>query len=73
MYHAIVARAQEPAPVLRAVIGVPVLLLAALIMLPWLVLNAAVSATVLMGRGLIHGPRALVQAVDYAGRVALGR
>jgi hypothetical protein len=60
-------------PALRAAVGVPVLLLSGAVMLPWLAVNAAVAGIVFGGRALVASPRALVQAIDYAGRVALGR
>ena len=64
MYMAPVTRAaRSPArPGLRRVVGVPVLLLAALVMVPWLLVNV-----------LMLSARFGMQAVDYAGQVALGR
>ena len=64
MYMAPVTRAAPPParPGLRRAVGVPVLLLGALVMLPWLLVNLAML-----------GARFGVQAVDYAGSVALGR
>lgn len=53
-------------PLLRRAVGLPVLVLAGLVTVPWLAGNALVAGVVLMGR---FG----VQAVDYAGQVALGR
>lgn len=53
-------------PALRRAVGVPVLALAAVVTLPWLAINALVTGVVLAGR---FG----MQAVDYAGQVALGR
>lgn len=66
--------ARTPAhPVLRMAVGVPVLLLAALVMLPWAAV-IAVSAGVFLGvRSVLAAPRAVAQAADYAGRIALGR
>jgi len=53
-------------PALRALVGVPILLLSLLLMVPWLagVALFAIVALVL---------RALVEMVNYAGTVALGR
>jgi hypothetical protein len=60
-------------PILRMAVGVPVLLLAALVMLPWAAV-IAVSAGVFLGvRSVLAAPRAVAQAADYAGRIALGR
>lgn len=66
--------ARTPAhPVLRMAVGVPVLLLAALVMLPWAAV-IAISAGVFLGvRSVLAAPRAVAQAADYAGRIALGR
>jgi hypothetical protein len=60
-------------PVLRMAVGVPVLLLAALVMLPWAAVIALSAGAVLGVRAFLAAPRAVVQAADYAGRVALGR
>ena len=68
MYMAPITRAKPIAatPALRRAVGLPVLALAAAVMLPWLLLNGLVAGVVLAGRfGL--------QAMDYAGAVALGR
>ncbi len=68
MYMAPITRA-KPAPVapaLRRAVGLPVLLLAMAVALPWLLLNALFGAAALV-------IRFAVQAVDYAGQVALGR
>ena len=53
-------------PLVRRAVGVPVLALAAVVTVPWLAVNALVAGVVLTGR---FG----MQAVDYAGQVALGR
>lgn len=72
-----VTRAPPPrvpaSPALRLAAGVPVLLLAALVMLPWAAVIAVSAAVVLGARALLGTPRAFYQAADYAGRVALGR
>lgn len=68
MYMAPITRAPVAAsrPALRRAIGVPVLLLAALVALPWLLLT-------LLFAGLLLAGKFLVEATDYAGQVALGR
>lgn len=68
MYMAPIPRVKPAvaAPALRRMVGLPVLFLAALVMLPWLCLNGAVAIVVLVARFL-------TQAMDYAGQVALGR
>ena len=53
-------------PALRRAVGLPVLILAAAVAAPWMAVQALVGLCVL-------GARAGVQAVDYAGTVALGR
>lgn len=74
MYMGPIAAAKAPAsPLLRRATGVPVLLIAVLMMLPWLAGNALVAGIVLGARGIVAAPRALVSAIDYAGAVALGR
>ena len=68
MYMAPIARADAPAshPALRRAVGVPVLVLAAVITLPWLAANALVAGVAIaIGFG--------GQAADYAGKIALGR
>lgn len=64
MYMAPVTRtvSAPSRPALRRTVGLPVLLLAALVMLPWLLINL-----------MMLSARFGVQAVDYAGQVALGR
>jgi hypothetical protein len=53
-------------PALRRLVGVPVLLLAAAVALPWMAVQGAVA----LGAMAI---RSGIQAVDYAGTIALGR
>lgn len=55
-----------PRPALRRAVGLPVLLLALLVTLPWLVLQLAIAGLALAGGFL-------TQAADYAGQVALRR
>ena len=62
----IAEQAPPAAPALRRAVGVPVLALAVLAMLPWLLLNALLA-------GVVLTTRFATQAVDYAGQVALGR
>lgn len=68
MYMAPIVKA-TPAPAsvaLRRAVGVPVLALAAVVALPWMAAQALVGAVAL-------ALKAGVQAVDYAGSIALGR
>jgi hypothetical protein len=59
--------AQTPAhPALRRAVGLPVLAIAGVVALPWMAVQGLVAGIVLGGRGV-------VQAIDYAGTVALGR
>ena len=75
MYMAPIVRARRApsSPLARRLIGAPVLLVSVAAMLPWLAVNAVVSGAVVGALALARGPRALVQAIDYAGEVALGR
>ena len=68
MYMAPITRAKvAPAPpALRRIVGVPVLALTALVALPWILINLLLA-------GLLLGGRFAVEAMDYAGQVALGR
>ncbi len=68
MYMAPITKAvpQPAAPAIRLAVGVPVLAFAGLVMVPWMLAVGLVAAAMLLGRfGL--------QAIDYAGTVALGR
>jgi hypothetical protein len=75
MYMAPIVQQRRPAssPALRLAVGMLGLAFSALVMLPWLAVNGAVSALVIAALALARGPRALVQAVSYAGQVTLGR
>lgn len=53
-------------PVVRRLVGLPVLALAALVAVPWMAAQALVGLAALT-------VRAGVEAVDYAGSIALGR
>ena len=68
MYMApIVKAAPTPShPLVRRTVGVPMLALAAVVALPWMAVQAFLALCAL-------AVRAGVQAVDYAGLVALGR
>lgn len=68
MYMAPITRAKAPPapPALRRAAGVPVLLLAVLVGVPWLLANLLLA-------GALLGGRFASEAVDYAGQVALGR
>ena len=58
--------APPASPALRRAVGLPVLVIAAVVALPWMAVQGLVAGVVLGGRGI-------VQAIDYAGAVALGR
>lgn len=74
MYMAPIVQARPAvSPLKRRLVGAPVLLLSVAVMVPWLAVNAAVSGVVVGALALGRGPRALLQAIDYAGEVALGR
>ena len=74
MYMApIVAARPASSPLARRLVGAPVLLVSVAVMAPWLAVNAIVSAAVLGGGAIGRAPRAVLQAIDYAGEVALGR
>ncbi len=68
-----VAVRQPASPLLRRVAGVPVLLVAAPVMLAWLGTQAMVAGVVLGARGVAAAPRFALTALDYAGGIALGR
>ena len=53
-------------PAVRRLVGLPVLALAALVALPWMAAQALIA-------GCVLAVSAGVQAVDYAGSIALGR
>ena len=57
----------------RLAAGVPVLALATVVMVPWLVGHTLVAGTLLGLRALPGAPRAILSAIDYAGSIALGR
>lgn len=74
MFMAPIVRARPASsPLARRLVGAPVLLVSVAVMLPWLAVNVVVSAAVVGGLALGRGPRALLQAIDYAGEVAIGR
>ena len=74
MYMAPITRARPASSLTaRRLVGAPVLLLSVAVMAPWLAVNALISAAVIGGLAIGRGPRALLQAIDYAGEVALGR
>ncbi|MGY4395162.1 hypothetical protein ACVWZA_000323 [Sphingomonas sp. UYAg733] len=74
MYMAPIVAAKAPASTTaRRVVGAIVLPLCAAVMLPFLAVYALYAGTVLALRAIPKTPRALLDAVDYAGSVALGR
>ena len=72
MYIAPIVRARPapPAP-LRLLVGTPVLLLVAVVMLHWMALIALATTLVLGVKLLANAPRVVAQAIDYAGRTTL--
>jgi len=74
MYMAPVTAAKAPVstPLQRGV-GLVVLPVSVLVMAPFLAGYALYAATMLALRGIGKAPRALLDMIDYAGRVALGR
>jgi hypothetical protein len=74
MYMAPIVRTRPaPSRAARLLVGTPALLLAASVMVPWLLVIGVATAAVLGLKLLAAAPRTLVQAVDYAGEAALGR
>lgn len=74
MYMQKIVRAQaETSPLARRLLGVPVLALSAVVMVPWLALYGLWSAIAIAVRAAPKAPRTLLDMVDYAGTVALGR
>jgi len=74
MYMGPITAARPPSGrTTRCIVGVPVLLFAGIVMIPWLAGNGLVAAFAIAGRATVRLPRLLVSAVDYAGEVAIGR
>ena len=74
MYMERIVAAKAPAsPVLRRSVGIVVMLTSIAVMAPFLAICAVWAGAVLGLRALAALPRTLVQMVDYAGTVALGR
>lgn len=74
MYIGPIVRAKAPVktPVRRSV-GTVVLLVSGLVMLPWLAGYALFAGVALAFRLAGRAPRALLDMIDYAGEIALGR
>ena len=73
MYMQPITRAKAPAsPRRRRLVGAPVLLASAAVMLPWLTVTLVFSGAVLGAQSLVRLPRLLLTMIDYAGAVALG-
>lgn len=74
MYMGPISRAKAPAkaPVRRSA-GTAMLLVSALVMLPWLAGYVLFAGAALVFRLASKAPRALLDMIDYAGTVALGR
>jgi len=74
MYMAPVVRARPASSqAARLLVGTPTLLFAAAVMVPWVAVIGLVTGAVLGLKLLKGAPRALMQAAEYAGQVALGR
>ncbi|WP_332788607.1 hypothetical protein [Sphingomonas sp. GB1N7] len=74
MYMAPITAAKAPvSTTAQRVTGLIVLPISAVVMVPFLAGYAVYAVAALGVRGLIKAPRALLQMVDYAGQVALGR
>ena len=73
MYQAPIVRSKAASVPVRRSVGVVALLVSVLVMVPWLLLNALFGAVVLGAKGAIAVPRALLQMIDYAGGVFVGR
>jgi len=74
MYMGPITAARPPSGrTMRRIVGVPVLLVAGIVMIPWLAGNGLVAAFAIAGRATVRLPQLLVSAVDYAGEVAIGR
>lgn len=74
MYMGPITAARPPSGrIARRIVGVPVLLAAGIVMIPWLAGNGLVAALAIAGRAAVRLPRLVTSAVDYAGEVAIGR
>lgn len=74
MYMGPITAARAPSGLIaRRCVGVPVLMLAGAVMIPWLAGSALVAGVALAGRAATGLPRFLVSAIDYAGEIAIGR
>ena len=74
MYMGPITAARPPSGrIARRIVGVPVLLAAGIVMIPWLAGNGLVAALAIAGRAAVRRPRLVTSAVDYAGEVAIGR
>lgn len=74
MYMGPITAARPPSGrIARRIVGVPVLLAAGIVMIPWLAGNGLVAALAIAGRAAVRLPRLVTSAVDYAGEVGIGR
>lgn len=76
MYMGPIVRAQtrKPvSPVVHTLVGLAVLIASAAVMLPWFGLFFAYATLALIGHAIWNAPRTIIQMIDYAGTVALGR
>ena len=74
MYMGPITAARPPSGrILRRVVGVPVLLVAGVVMIPCLLGSGLFAAVAIGGRATIRLPRLIASGVDYAGEIAIGR
>lgn len=74
MYMAPIVAAKAPVSTTKQrMVGLAVLPVSAVVMVPFLAGYAIYAVLALAVRGLFKAPRALLDMVDYAGQVALGR
>ena len=74
MYMAPITAAKAPvSTTAQRLTGLVVLPISAVVMVPFLAGYAVYAVVALGARGLAKAPRALLDMVDYAGQVALGR
>lgn len=74
MYMAPITAAKAPtSTAVQRLVGIAVLPVSAVIMVPFLAGYAIYAVTALSLRGLSKAPRALLDMIDYAGQVTLGR
>jgi hypothetical protein len=74
MYMAPIVAAKAPvSTTTQRMVGLVVLPVSAVVMVPFLAGYAIYAVTALSLHSIVKAPRALLDIVDYAGRIALGR